>query len=94
MIESKVERIRRSIAITNTSFVGNRALNGGAVYAANVDLIASDCRFLFNSASVKGGTFYLRGDRNSAQIKRCKFSSEVSGQRNGELLSKVKLVYF
>ena len=54
------------ITVENTSFIGNNALNGGAVYLAmnNATLNITQCEFISNTARASGGAI-LRAIRQS-----------------------------
>lgn len=72
-----------SPSITGCTFSGNRATNGGAVYAENSGARFEDCTFSNNSAEYSGGAVYAIGSHSFPSFYSCEFLTNHSGDAGG-----------
>ncbi|MBS0657620.1 MAG: hypothetical protein JSR82_05145 [Verrucomicrobia bacterium] len=73
------------LTLTDCTFTGNHAANGGAIYAAigSARVYASGCTFDANVASDDGGAVYLGGSINFSIFSNCTFSSNLAETQHG-----------
>ena len=84
----------RTLAITNSSFYGNKAnRNGGAIFIDGADIIIKGCEFTNNIANA-GGAIFATGINISLIVARSRFSSNMAKGIGGAVFITDGIVTF
>lgn len=75
-----------SPSIVDCTFVGNRGIYGGAVYAENSGSRFERCTFSNNSAEHSGGAVYAIGSHSFPSFYGCDFISNNAGDAGGAMI--------
>ena len=76
----------KSLTVTGSEFVGNQAVNGGAVRSIGADLTIDDCEFSENVASNYGAGIQFIGEADQpVSITNSTFSSNTAGAEGGAI---------
>ncbi len=70
--------------IDSSTFKGHKAFSGGAISSTNTSLTLTDCEFIDNSSTDKGGGVFASSDA-PPEIKECKFRGNTAEDSGGAL---------